>query len=351
MKDLLHLTERAATTELVAEEIAAAATALLAETEAEDAKAAFLKALSQRGETPREIAAFVKQFLRVAVDPGIQAGELSGPMVDVCGTGGDKLEMFNVSTTVSFVLAGAGARVVKHGNRAITSKSGGADVLEALGVDLMISPERLRECLQQTGFGFLFAPLYHPAFKSVAAVRKRLASEGVRTIFNLLGPLLNPCRPPHQLIGVFSSGLVPVFAEILRELDRVSALVVYGKTGDGRGMDEISVLDVTEAAELRKGEILRFGMDLQGFEIGLCDLAELAGGDAEANAGTLTGILDGSIGGGKRDMVRVNAAGALLACGLAPTLEEGLEKASASMDSGKALAALHAVQRFFGARA
>ena len=181
--------------ELSSREIDVAAEMLLSENVSDDKKARFLKGLTAKGETATEVAGFVEAFLERAVDPGISEMKFNGPTIDVCGTGGDKLNLFNVSTTSMFVIAAGGAVVVKHGNRGITSKSGGADVLEALGINLELSPEDFRHCLEVAGVGFLFAPLYHPAFKAVVGVRKMLAKEGIRTIFNLIGPLLNPARP------------------------------------------------------------------------------------------------------------------------------------------------------------
>ena len=198
--------------DLSAEQVTSCADFLLNETAGNDEKAQLLKALSTKGETPAEIAAFVEAFLVHAVDPGFTAGECNGPTIDVCGTGGDKLDLFNISTTSVFVIAGGGACVVKHGNRVITSKSGGADVLEALGIAIDLPAARLRECVMQHNLGFLFAPIYHPAFKAVVPVRKQLAGEGVRTVFNLIGPLLNPVRPDYQMVGVFDGNLTTPFA-------------------------------------------------------------------------------------------------------------------------------------------
>jgi len=206
--------------ELTTREVEVAA-AMLLDTSVSDAKKArFLKGLAQKGETPAEIAGFVEAFLERAVDPGMDLIEFEGPTIDVCGTGGDKLDLFNISTTSMFVIAAGGAVVVKHGNRGITSKSGGADVLEALGIEIDCEPEKFRECLDKAGVGFLFAMKYHPAFKAVGPVRKQLAEEGQRTIFNLIGPLLNPARPECQLVGICLTGLRHAYAEILNRLIR-----------------------------------------------------------------------------------------------------------------------------------
>ena len=204
--------------DLDASQIAEATEGLLSEEIADEEKADFLRALAQKGETPTEIATFVSEFLERAVDPGLDKAALDGPTLDVCGTGGDKLDLFNVSTASVFVLAACGVKVVKHGNKGITSKSGSSDVLEALGVPINLTPDRFCECVREVGAGFMFAPLYHPAFKAVVGVRGILAKEGQRTIFNILGPLLNPVRPDYQVIGVFDENLVPVFAKILEKL-------------------------------------------------------------------------------------------------------------------------------------
>src|SRR5688572_30956821 len=187
-----HLEEKQ---ELTSREVEVAASLLLDPAAPDEKKERLLEALAVKGETPGEIAGFVEAFLQQAVDPRLGMLELEGPTLDVCGTGGDQLDLFNVSTTAMFIAAAAGAVVVKHGNRGITSKSGGADVLEALGVRIDLSPDDFGRCLSHVGAAFLFAPLYHPAFKAVAPVRKQLAEEGRRTVFNLLGPLLNPARP------------------------------------------------------------------------------------------------------------------------------------------------------------
>jgi len=228
--------------ELTEREVRVAVEMLLDENICNDKKADFLRKLTEKGETAAEITAFVQACLEHAVDPQIEQLEFSGPTIDVCGTGGDKLDLFNVSTTSMFVIAAGGAVVVKHGNRGITSKSGGADVLEALGVDLEISQETFRKCLSYAGVGFMFAPAYHPAFKAITPVRKALADEGIRTIFNLIGPLLNPAKPECQLVGICNEGLAQVYADILQRLGRDSAWVVLGKTADGKMVDELSLM-------------------------------------------------------------------------------------------------------------
>lgn len=312
-------------------------------------KAKFLESLAGKGEKPAEIAGFVEAFLEHAVDPHAGLAEHQGPTIDVCGTGGDKLNLFNVSTTSMFVVAAAGATVVKHGNRGITSKSGGADVLEELGVRLDLPAEGFRRCLTEAGVGFLFAPAYHPAFKEVVQVRKQLASRGVRTIFNLIGPLLNPVKPECQLVGVFARELCPIFAEILQRLGRESAWVVHGTTGDGRSVDEMSLLGSTRICksgsmqEMQDEEVRPRDFGMQHAEV-----EDLVGGDAKVNAAILTAILEGRDTGPKRDMVLLNAGAAIACAGLSDDIGDGIEIARRVIDDGSAMDRLKALQNAVG---
>src|SRR6266481_5547768 len=196
-------------------EIGDAVTLLLTSEVDDQTKAEFLTALHDKGETAEEIAAFVRALMKRAVDLMVDPAEMPGPVIDVCGTGGDGLDLFNVSTTIMFVLAAGGAIVVKHGNRAVTSRCGSADVLEELGVAIDLAPDDLKECVEGRGLGFIFARQYHPAFRAIAEMRARLARQNTRTIFNLLGPLVNPARPARQLIGVFAARLTSVLGEVL----------------------------------------------------------------------------------------------------------------------------------------
>lgn len=323
--------------ELTDREISVAAGLLLDTDAGDDKKAELLRALSAKGETPAEIAGFVQAFLEHAVPPGLEELDLEGPTLDVCGTGGDKLDLFNVSTTAMFVAAAAGAVVVKHGNRGITSKCGGADVLEALKIRIDLPPEGFRRCIETAGVGFLFAPNYHPAFKAVVGVRKTLAAEGVRSIFNLIGPLLNPTRPECQLVGVFNRELAHSFAEILQRLGRDSAWVVHGTTGDGRSVDEVSLMGSTRICkagayqDIEDEEVRPRDFGLRHAEVG-----ELQGGDAQTNAAILEAILSGKETGPKRDMVLMNAGAAIACCGLADDMGEGIELAGTLIDDGSA---------------
>ncbi|MEP4079325.1 anthranilate phosphoribosyltransferase [Haloferula sp.] len=331
--------------ELSASEVGVAAGLLLDDEVPDPKKARLLEALSAKGETAAEIAGFVEAFLEHAVDPEMESVALDGPTIDVCGTGGDKLNLFNVSTTAMFVVAAAGANVLKHGNRGITSKSGGADVLEELGVRIDLPAAGFRRCMKEAGVGFLFAPAYHPAFKSVVGVRKQLAERGVRTIFNLVGPLLNPARPQCQLVGVFARELCPVFAEILQRLGRESAWAVHGTTGDGRSVDEVSLLGSTRVCKSGSMQDIE-DEEIRPRDFGMshAEVDDLKGGDAKVNAAILEGILSGKETGPKRDMVLLNAGAAIACCGLSDDIGDGIELGRKLIDDGSALERLRLLQ-------
>lgn len=286
-------------------------------------------------------------FLARAVDPQIHLLDLNGPTLDLCGTGGDQLHLFNVSTTTMFIAAAAGAVVVKHGNRGITSKSGGADVLEALGVKLDLSTDDFRHCLDKAGVGFLFAPSYHPAFKAVVDARKMLGARKVRTIFNLIGPLLNPARPQCQLVGVYEKSLCPVFAEILQRLGRKSAWAVHGSTQTGAAVDEVSLMGPTWIC---KSGISQNPENKEitphDFGLSMVDVVDLQGGDAHENAKILEAILSGAETGPKRDMVLLNAAAAITCAGLTAQISDGLEIARQTIMDGSAIEKLRLLQRY-----
>ena len=327
--------------DLSGSDIERAVAGLLAPDVVDAEKADLLKALREKGETALEIAGFVKALLVRAVDPEIDPTRVPGPMLDVCGTGGDKLELFNVSTACMFVLAAGGACVVKHGNRAITSRCGGADVLEELGVKIDLAPADLRRCVEEHGLGFLFAPAFHPAFKAIVPVRKALAAQGIPTIFNLLGPLLNPARPAHQLVGIFSPLLLPKYAEALAALDRAHAWAVHGC-----GMDELSLTGPSEVREVKAGVIREFSVDAVSLGLPRCEIADLRGGDCAENARILAAILDGTERGPKRDIVLLNSAAGFVIAGLASDLAAGIERANEQIVSRRAHEKLTALQRF-----
>lgn len=307
------------------------------------AKTELLRALSAKGETAEEIAGFVRAFLRHAVRPPLDMAALGRPVMDVCGTGGDKLDLFNISTAGMFILAAGGVAVVKHGNRGVTSKSGSADVLEALGVSVSLTPEQFAACVQRHGTAFMLAPQYHPAFKAIGPVRAALAQEGVRTIFNLIGPLLNPLQPPCQLVGVFDAALPPVYAEIMRRLGRQRAWAVHGSAGDGRGMDEVSTLGTTRVVALENGVITE---RTESVPLPVPALEDLKGGDAAVNAAMIDGILAGEVRGAKRDIVLANAAAAFQVAGVAAGWDAALALAAECVDSGRALAVLENLRAF-----
>ena len=352
--------------ELTPREVAVAADYLLDESGEVEKKARLLKALADKGETAAEIAEFVTVFLEKAQTPDFIDQSFNGPTIDVCGTGGDKLNLFNVSTTSMFVVAAAGGVVIKHGNRGITSKSGGADVLEALGVGIDLPSAQVGTCLEMAGVGFLFAPQYHPAFRAVVPVRKLLAEQGQRTIFNLIGPLLNPARPECQLVGVFDRTLCPIFAEILQRLGRDSAWVVNGATADGRVVDEVSLMGPTlvcksgnfhmrknedELVELweksieEKAEQMDEELQPSDFGLEVVPATELQGGDAAENAVILEKILSGQERGPKRDIVRLNAAAAIACAGLADNIDDAFRKTGEILDNGAALERLRILQQ------
>src|SRR3954467_1030537 len=332
--------------DLTAGDVNYAMSMLLSDSTDDAMKADFLIALHHKGESVEEIVAFVQQLIDRAVDPLIEGKNLPGPMLDVCGTGGDGLDLFNVSTTIMFVLAAGGVTVVKHGNRSVTSRSGSADVIEHLGIPLRLAPEDLQDCLKRHGVGFIFARQYHPAFRSVAQMRERLARQKTRTIFNLLGPLLNPARPPRQLIGVFAPRLTTVFAEVLRRLGREKAWIVHGLAEGTNGMDDISICGPTTMAELDEGKVSSAIVDTQWLGVGRCPLDELRGGDSVENAATLEGILSGQIKGPKRDLTIANAAGGFVVAGEASNLNQGIALARDQIESGRALKKLRALQDY-----
>jgi anthranilate phosphoribosyltransferase len=345
------LTERLnAGMDLNAGDVGVAVALLLSDTTEDSVKADFLTALHRKGETVEEIVCFVQQLINRAVDPLIDPRNVAGPMIDVCGTGGDGLDLFNVSTTIMFVLAAGGAVVVKHGNRSVTSRCGSADVLEALGAPFDLPPAHLRECVERLGLCFIFARQYHPAYRVIAEMRRRLARENIRTVFSLLGPLLNPTRPARQLIGVYSSRLTSVFADVLRRLGRERAWIVHGMTEGGGGMDDISTSGATILAELLHGKVVSGVIDSRWLNIPPGAVDDLRGGDAAENATHVEGILSGEIKGAKRDLTLVNAAGGFVVAGLARDMSDGIGMAREQIDSGRALEKLRGFQQFRATR-
>ena len=287
---------------------------------------ACLAALAAKGETIDEIAGGARAMRAAAT----RIQSLAPDTLDTVGTGGDGGMTFNISTTVAFVAAGAGAVVAKHGNRASSGRSGSADCLEKLGFNLSAAPELLEEALNEIGITFLFAPAFHKAMRFAGPVRRQL---GVRTLFNLLGPLTNPAGAPCQLIGVFAPELTETFAQVLRKLGSRRVLVVHGLDG----MDEITLTGPTRCSELKDGRIRTYDIDPLATFGDTCSIGDLAGGDPADNAVITRGILANQIQGPKRDIVLLNAAASLLAANRAPDLATGLRQAAESIDSGAAL--------------
>jgi len=289
----------------------------------------YLIELYERGETANEIAA-AATAMRDHMLPLNVEQSLQEKLLDNCGTGGDKSNSFNISTTVSILLSACGCKIAKHGNRSITSNSGSADMLEELGVNLNLSLDNQLEMLKKTGFIFMFAINHHPAMKHIMPIRKSINH---RTIFNVLGPLSNPASVHKQLIGVFNKEYVPKIAEAMTQLNTKRALVVSSEDG----MDEISISDVTHCAFVERGSFNEFILDPREYGFDLHPKSEIEGGDAKHNATITKGILDGSITGAKRDIVILNTAAALLVDGKVNSTEEGIEMAKEVLDSGDAL--------------
>ena len=291
--------------------------------------AALLGAIASRGETSKEIANFAT-IMKSKSKPI----ELKSPtgVIDVCGTGGDGAKTFNISTAVAFVVAGAGAKVVKHGNRSVSSKSGIADVLEELGVSVDVPAEKLQGILDEANMVFLFAPNYHPSMKHIKSIRESI---GVPTIFNLLGPLVNPVGLNYQIVGVYDLDKCEKVANALKEMGIQEAMVVHGQGG----LDEVSTVGETIIYHLKNGEIKKSTLVPENVGIQRAIFDDLQGGDAKENAQIILEILQGNKG-SKRDVVVLNAAAALIVSGIAEDFEDGINKAAISIDSGAALKVL-----------
>lgn len=323
--------------------------------------AALLVALRMKGETVEEIVGFAEAIRSAAAPLPISSApsgaiDLSGTgrdaltessteesLVDTSGTGGDASGTFNISTATAFVTAGAGVRVAKHGNRSISSKCGSADVVEALGINIQLSPERSAQCLREIGLCFLYAPNLHPAMKQVQGVRRELR---MRTMFNLLGPLTNPAKASGQVVGVYSLDLVEKLAEALSMLGLRRALVVHGLDG----LDEITIAGPTRVAEARQGSVRTYEVTPEEFGLVRATLADISGSDATANAAIIREVLTGEKS-PRRDVVLLNSAAALVAAGKAEHLAEAIPLATKSIDSGSAAEKLEALIVFSSASA
>jgi len=294
---------------------------------------AFVTALRLKGETVEEIAGLA----RVMRDKAIPV-KVDGPVVDTCGTGGDGSATFNISTAAAFVAAGAGLKVAKHGNRAMSSQCGSADVLEALGVRIDLNAERVQRCLEEVGIGFMFAPAFHPAMKYASAPRREI---GIRTVFNILGPLTNPAGAKAQVLGVADETLAEKLALVLKSLGCHHALVVHGEDG----LDEITVTGRTKICELKDNRIESYFVNPEDLGLSKASIDSLRGGTVDENANLLRKILGGASG-HQRDVVLMNAAAALVAGDKAQSLQQGLDLAGEALDSGHALAKLEQLIKF-----
>lgn len=315
------------------EEMASAMKEIMSGQVPEEAIVSFLTLLRDKGEVLAEVKGAVKVLREFSVKVSVNAENL----VDTCGTGGDARGTFNISTAAAFVAAGAGVRVAKHGNRAVSSQSGSADVLEKLGVRIELEPVQVRKCLTEAGFGFFFAPRFHPAMKNVAGARKKI---GTRTIFNLLGPMTNPANPLAQVIGVYDRQKMTLMAEVLRDLGSTRVLLVHGEDG----LDEITLTGKTYFVALGSGKIGEGEIDPEDLGLELCSAEDLKGRDADYNAMMLKGLLEG-FESPLRTAVQLNAAAALMVSGRASGLEEGLTIAEHSLDQGRAYEVLKDVIR------
>jgi anthranilate phosphoribosyltransferase len=346
MVALPELTVRlSAQQDLSAGEVQAAAAALSSPGETDEIKAAFLAALAAKGETPTEIAGFAKAFRALAINPGVEA--IAPQAIDVVGTGGDHAGGFNISSVVVLLLASAGVPVMKHGNRGITSPSGSADLLAGLGVEIAAPPEKSKRALEQLGYAFFFAPNYHPAFKHVGPVRKLLAAQGKRSVFNILGPLINPGRPAHILLGVYSLPLVEKLALTLDELGQPAGLVGHGRIEEGKGIDEITTATPNTVRGVGRLREVRGTWGVETFGLPTSPFSDLQGGDVTANLATVDALLAGRAPAGLVDTIVLNAALGLYITGRTKTIADGIGPARELLLGGAVKAKIAATREFY----
>ena len=346
MTDLAALTlQLHARQDLLPSEIEGAAAALAASDLTDETKAAFLTALSAKGESVAEVAGFAQAFRSRAVNPGV--GEWSERAIDIVGTGGDHAGGFNISSLVVLVLASAGVPVMKHGNRGITSKCGSADLLAGLGVDLAAPPEKLRRALAELGFVFFFAPNYHPAFKNIAPVRKALAARGQRTVFNILGPLINPGRPAHVLLGVFAESWVSKLAGALDALGCTAGLVAHGVIAPGQGIDELTTATPNRVRGAGRLRTLDEMWRAEDFGLAVAPFSELQGGDIADNLVLTEALLAGRGPAGLVDTIAFNAAVALWLTGKTSSVKDGLAMGRELLLGGAVRAKIAATREFY----
>jgi len=332
--------------DLTVPEAAEAALGLAAEgVVPEGDKVNFLAALAAKGETPAEIAGFAAAYRSIARDPGV--GDWADRAIDIVGTGGDHNGGFNVSSLVTLVLACAGVPVMKHGNRGVTSKCGSADLMAALGLDLEAPPEKSRRALQELGFCFFFAPAYHPAFRHIAAARKALAARGQRTVFNLLGPLINPGRPAHALVGAFAPAVLPKLAGALAELGCKAGLVVHGAIESGRGIDELTT--ATDNHVRGFGTMAGIDRVWTPGDLGFpqAPFADLVGGEVATNVALTEAVLAGRGPAGLADTIIVNAAAGLWITGRTQGIRDGVHIAHEMLLGGAVAAKIAAMREFY----
>ena len=326
MPDLTPLIEKLrATEDLTVSDVAIAATALAEEAIPAQAKMDFLSSLADKGETPAEIAAFAREFRERAVDPQVE--HHAAEAIDIVGTGGDHSGGFNISSMVVLVLASAGVKVMKHGNRGITSACGSADLLAGLGVKIDASPEVLRGALDELGYCFFFAPAYHPTFKHIVPVRKALAAQGRRTVFNILGPTINPGRPAHVVLGVFAKNWVNRMAAVLDLLGTKAGLVAHGVIDSDRGIDEITSATVNQVKGVGRLAYIEGQWTASDFGLVQADFEELKGGDVAENLAKVDQILAGHGPAGLVDTIVLNAAIGLWTTGEVGSVRDGIEPA------------------------
>jgi len=347
MADLVSLTASLGTgRDLSADEVSGAAAALASAEPADEVKAEFLSALARKGETSAEIAAFAVAFRALAVDPG--AGDWASRAVDIVGTGGDHSGGFNVSSLAALVVACAGTPVMKHGNRGITSKCGSADLFAAIGVRLDATPETMRSALGALGFAFYFAPAWHPAFRRIGPVRKLLAARGERTVFNILGPLLNPGRPAHVLLGASSPALVDKLADALDALGTRSGLAVHGIIGPGRGIDELTSATLNRVRGAGRLREVRGEWTPESFGLAFAPFSDIAGGDIEANLSLANALADGGGPRGLADTIALNSAVALWVAGARPDARGAIDEARDLLLGGAVRQKMADIRDFYG---
>ena len=330
--------------DLTSEQATKAAFLLAREEVPDSAKEGFLRALAQKGETATELAAFAAAFRSLARNPHLEA--FAAGAIDVCGTGGDKQGTANLSSMTALLIASAGVPVFKHGNRSITSRCGSADFLQALGIPLEPSDEDLRQAMEELNFVFFFAPVFHPAFKAIMPVRKKMAAAGERTIFNLLGPLINPGRPGRQLLGVYQEGLVSLLGEALASLGTVEGVTAHCRLPEG-GLDEISTAGTNVLYGFGAFQRLSGEVNPGDFGLPLAPVAELKGGELEENLALFTALQEDRAPAGLAHSLQLNAAYALVVAGRCETVPEGMALAREQLVSGRLSAYLEKIRTFF----